>query len=50
MIFVDQVFLPFSYRWQEEGTTIALSNMARCVVNADSNFAYQCLDYRQDKY
>ena len=43
MIFTDQVFAPFSYSWREEGTFTALSNMARYVVTADSDFSYQCI-------
>ena len=43
MIFNNQVFPPYSYSWRQEGTVIALSNMARYVVTADTDFSYQCL-------
>ena len=45
MIFYDQlqVFRPFSYSWREGGMSIELSNMARYVVTADSDFTYQCV-------
>ena len=43
MVFTDQVFSPFSYSWSEGGMSIKLSNMARYVVTADSDFTYQCV-------
>ena len=43
MIFNDQVFPSVSYTWRKEGTFTALSNMARYLITADSDFSYQCL-------
>ena len=43
MIFADLVFPPLSYSWREGGTSIELSNMARYVITADSDFTYQCV-------
>ena len=43
MIFADLVFPPLSYSWREGGTSIELSDMARYVITADSDFTYQCV-------
>ena len=43
MIFTELVFSPYLYSWHEEDMSIELSNMARYVVTANSDFTYQCL-------
>ena len=49
MIFYDQAFPPFSYSWSEGDMSIKLSNMARYVVTADSDFTYQCVATATDQ-
>ena len=49
MIFTYLAFPPFSYSWREGGTSIELSNMARYVITADSDFTYQCVATATEK-
>ena len=44
MIFTDQVLpiVRFVNGWSEKGTFTSLSNKARYIVTADSDFSYQC--------
>ena len=42
MIWIDQVFQPFTYMWREEGMFTDLATTAVYNFIADSDFNYQC--------